>query len=174
MGTVGGKTVNAMGGLLQQGNLPDSRCTAGHFRSTDPTVGAGIRHLPSRRCVPDRLINSWQRWGEPITVGWVCTRTIPSLGSSSSRRPRCQSPGTGLLSRSRVTDTSTATTTAASERMSDPVRRSAPPRNQGLVSRLRHPSHRKRQESVRLISESQCTTIPVLPRSRTLDETAGP
>jgi hypothetical protein len=24
--------------------------------------------------------NSWQHWAEPITGGWVCTRTIPSLG----------------------------------------------------------------------------------------------
>jgi hypothetical protein len=24
--------------------------------------------------------NSWQKWAEPITGGWVCTRTIPSLG----------------------------------------------------------------------------------------------
>jgi hypothetical protein len=24
--------------------------------------------------------NSWQRWAELITGGWVCTRTIPSLG----------------------------------------------------------------------------------------------
>jgi len=24
--------------------------------------------------------NSWQEWAEPITGGWVCTRTIPSLG----------------------------------------------------------------------------------------------
>lgn len=24
--------------------------------------------------------NSWQKWAEPITGGWVCTRAIPSLG----------------------------------------------------------------------------------------------
>lgn len=24
--------------------------------------------------------NSWQKWAEPITGGWVCGRTIPSLG----------------------------------------------------------------------------------------------
>jgi hypothetical protein len=24
--------------------------------------------------------NSWQKWAEPVTGGWVCTRTIPSLG----------------------------------------------------------------------------------------------
>jgi len=24
--------------------------------------------------------NSWQKWAEPITGGWVCTRTVPSLG----------------------------------------------------------------------------------------------
>lgn len=24
--------------------------------------------------------SSWQKWAEPITGGWVCTRTIPSLG----------------------------------------------------------------------------------------------
>ena len=23
---------------------------------------------------------SWQKWAEPVTGGWVCTRTIPSLG----------------------------------------------------------------------------------------------
>jgi hypothetical protein len=24
--------------------------------------------------------NSWQKWAETVTGGWVCTRTIPSLG----------------------------------------------------------------------------------------------
>jgi hypothetical protein len=23
---------------------------------------------------------SWQSWAQPVTGGWVCTRTIPSLG----------------------------------------------------------------------------------------------
>ena len=38
----------------------------------------GIFH-PDDACVTG-WGSSWQPWAEPITGGWVCTRTIPSLG----------------------------------------------------------------------------------------------
>ena len=34
-------------------------------------------------CLTD-WTNSWQKWAEPITGGWVCTRAIPSLGETNS------------------------------------------------------------------------------------------
>lgn len=38
----------------------------------------GIFHH-DEACLPS-WTNSWQMWAEPITGGWVCTRSIPSLG----------------------------------------------------------------------------------------------
>ena len=65
-------------GDLSDAGLGDASGSPGPY-SIPSWVQAYGRASANATCI-DGWASSWQKWAEPVTGGWVCTRSIPSLG----------------------------------------------------------------------------------------------
>lgn len=87
-GSVAGGTADGLGRVVVTLGSPsagalDYTCTpareaGGTAPIPDWVQAYGIFH-PGDPCATG-WTNSWNAWAEPITGGWVCTRTVPSVG----------------------------------------------------------------------------------------------
>jgi len=77
----GSYTVNfeEYGGLTRYGGIQGVTVTDAQASGIPPWLQAYGRSGKDAACL-DGWNPSWQSWAEPVTGGWVCTRSIPSLG----------------------------------------------------------------------------------------------